>query len=97
MTDINPRTNLHTTPVHKAIDDTTAAAHESVDAARDMASRAGELTRRGVSRVRTEAARAGESASGCIKSHPLQSVMVAAAGGAVLFALLSSFGRSRRS
>jgi ElaB/YqjD/DUF883 family membrane-anchored ribosome-binding protein len=91
MTDITP----HSTPIHNAVNETKAAAHHGVDAARDMASRAGELTQRGVSRVRSGAVRAGESASGCIKNHPLQSVMVAAAGGAVLFALLSSFGRSR--
>ena len=67
---------------------------QTVPAFSRLASEAEQMTRRSVETVRDQALRAGESTRGYIKDEPVKSVLIAAAVGAALMALVALIGRA---
>lgn len=70
--------------LHKAADRASSMAHSTVDAIRDQSLR-----------LRDQAARATTNTTHYIRAEPVKSVLVAAAAGAALMALVSLLSRSR--
>lgn len=70
--------------LHRAADRASSIAHQTVDTLRDQSLR-----------LRDQAARAGENTTHYIRAEPVKSVLVAAAAGAALMALVSLLSRSR--
>jgi len=94
----------------RAADGALDALHDKVDALRDMipgafsraAARADEMTRRGIERarqtgsdVRERVGYAGDRSVAYIKDEPVKSILMAAAAGAALAALIGLLSRSR--
>ena len=94
----------------KAADGALDALHDKVDALHDMmpgaftraAARVDEMTRRGIDRARQTGSqararvdRAGDMTVAYIKDEPMTSILIAAAAGAVVAAIVSMLTRSR--
>ena len=95
----------------QAADDALDALHEKVDLLHDLipgafnraATRVDELTRRGLARarqagtdMRDSAERAGDLTVAYVKDEPVKSILIAAAAGAALVALIGMMTRSTR-
>lgn len=75
----------HATPlVNRAAEQAASLAHRSLEAARD-----------GSQKLREQAQHASDSTLGYIKHEPVKAVLIAAATGAVLMALIGLMNRSR--
>lgn len=84
-----------TAPVQKALDDLSHATHNLQAHANDMARQGLDAMRDGSRQMRRSARHAGEDAVDHIRSDPVKSVLVAAAAGALLVALVGFFARPR--
>jgi ElaB/YqjD/DUF883 family membrane-anchored ribosome-binding protein len=70
--------------LHRATDRASSMAHSTVDAIRDQSQR-----------LREQAARASSNTTHYIRAEPVKSVLMAAAAGAALMALVNLVSRSR--
>ncbi len=70
--------------LHKAADQASSMAHRTVDAVRDQSLR-----------LRDQAMRAGSETTHYIRAEPVKSVLMAAAAGAAVMALVNLLNRSR--
>ncbi|ALT76406.1 MULTISPECIES: hypothetical protein [unclassified Roseateles] len=70
--------------LHRAADRASHLAHQTVDAVRDQSLR-----------LREQALRAGTNSTNYIRAEPLKSVLMAAAAGAALMALVNMLNRTR--
>jgi len=73
------------------------SAQHAIRSAQSAARRGVEALRETSVHLRERALKATDSTAGYIKEDPLKSVLIAAAAGAALMALLGLLGRSRRS
>jgi ElaB/YqjD/DUF883 family membrane-anchored ribosome-binding protein len=86
---------------HKSVDSTNSLAGQSpmitraADQAAAVAQRGVDAVREGSQQVRDRAQQASESTVKYIKEEPIKSVLIAAATGAALMALISLASRSR--
>ena len=71
-------------------------ASSALEKASDLSHRGAEAIREGAAQVREKAHNIGEHAVGYIQEKPVQSVLIAAATGATLMALLSLIARGAR-
>lgn len=79
-----------------ALDKAGDLSHRGAEAVRDGASQISDVVREGASQVREKAQNLSEQAVGYIQEKPVQSVLIAAATGATLMALLSLMARGAR-
>jgi len=63
--------------------------------AEDLARQGSEWVKQGSGRVRERAAQAGDRTVGYVREEPVRSVLMAAAAGALLYAVIRAFGSSR--
>lgn len=91
---------MNTTQLSNSLSDTSnsiaAQASAALDKASDLTHRGAEAVREGAIQVREKAHNLGEQAVGYIQEKPVQSVLIAAATGATLMALLSLIARGAR-
>ncbi|MCV2352246.1 hypothetical protein [Paucibacter sp. Y2R2-4] len=71
------------------------ALHSASDSANSMAHRAADALHERSLRLREQAVRAGENTTHYIREEPVKSVLIAAAGGALLMALFRLLSRAR--
>ena len=88
-------TNRSSLAVHadSVIERSAKAAHDAADAVHALAERTDHATRRRMAAVSDSAARAGAATVDTIKAKPVQSVLLAAAAGALVIGVLSLLGR----
>ena len=79
-----------------ALDKAGDLSHRGAEAIRDGAGQVRNVVREGAAQVREKAHNMGEQAVGYIQEKPVQSVLIAAATGATLMALLSLVARGAR-
>lgn len=82
-----------TSVAEAATDALNRAATQGGDAVRELAAKVAELTQRSVGQWRSQAEIWHDDASEHIRSHPLRSVLIAAAGGTVLAVLWRALNR----
>ena len=80
----------------EGVHDARMQAEPLLDRAAALASRGADAVRDGSERVRLQAQRASDSTVGYIREEPVKSMLIAAATGAALMAVLSLVSRSRR-
>lgn len=81
---------------HAIADEAGQLMEEAGDKSRDMAHRAVEAVRGGTHQLHDKASHAGDSVVKYIRREPVKSVLIAAAAGAALMALVDLMLRTRR-
>ena len=79
------------------VDEAAKSADQAIKSTRRVANEALESLSGGVENVRERALRASDSTVNYIKDEPVKAILIAAAVGAALMALVSLMGRSRDS
>ena len=83
------------TPVANALDGALPPLQRAADQAADLARRGVDAVNEGAQAVRRQAAHASDSTRHYIRDEPMKAVLIAAATGAALMALVSLLTRSR--
>ena len=87
---------MNTSTIPNAANSIIDQASVALDQAGDLTHRGAEAVREGAKQVRDKAHSLGDHTVGYIKDEPVKSVLIAAAAGATLMALLSLVARGSR-
>ena len=82
---------------NSALDSLSSTVNRAAEQASALAHRSLESAREGTQKIRSQVQNASDSTVGYIKDEPFKAVLIAAATGAALMALVSLLARSRRS